>query len=159
MTSKQIHELLPAATLTAEDRIVVSTASGNLTRRATIASLATRLPDAGAVDRRISEKLSEAVSVRDFGAVGDGVADDAPAFEAALGAHLAVHVPAGSYRLASTIMVKPGRTITGAGREATVLVAEGPLALAFQRNAGAYAIDTSSADDWCRSSCAASRSG
>ncbi|MCB1990410.1 MAG: hypothetical protein H6852_18475 [Geminicoccaceae bacterium] len=152
MTSKQIHELLPVATLTAEDRIVVSTASGNLTRHATIASIAARMPGAGAVDRRISDKLSEAVSVRDFGAVGDGVANDAPAFEAALGAHLAVHVPAGRYRLASTVMVKPGRTITGDGRQATVLVAEGPLALAFQRNAGAYAIDSSSADDWCRSS-------
>ncbi len=152
MTTKQIHELLPAATLTGEDRIVVSTASGNLTRHATIASLAAKLPTAGAVDRRISDKLSEAVSVRDFGAVGDGIANDAPAFEAALGAHLAVHVPAGRYRLATTITVKPGRTITGAGREATELVAEGPLALAFQRNSGAYAIDTSSADDWCRSS-------
>ena len=89
MTSKQIHELLPVATLTAEDRIVVSTASGNLTRHATIASIAARMPGAGAVDRRISDKLSEAVSVRDFGAVGDGVANDAPAFEAALAAALA----------------------------------------------------------------------
>lgn len=152
MTSKQIHELPPAATLTAQDRIVVSTASGNLTRHATIARLPARMPGNGAVDRQISDKLSDAVSVRDFGAVGDGVANDAPAFEAALNAHFAVHVPAGRYRLATAIQVKPGRSIAGAGREATTLVAEGPLALVFQRNAGAFAIDPSSADDWCRSS-------
>ncbi len=152
MTSKQIHELPPVATLTAQDRIVVSTASGNLTRHATIASLATRMPGDGTVDRTISGKLSEAVSVRDFGAAGDGVTDDAPAFAAALDAHFAVQVPAGRYRLATTVVVKPGRSITGAGREATILLADGPLAMVFQRNAGAFAIDPGSADDWCRSS-------
>ena len=152
MTSKQIHELLPIATLTAQDRIVVSTASGNLTRHATIDSLAARMPGDGTVDRRIADKFSEAVSVRDFGAAGDGVTDDAPAFAAALDAHFAVHIPAGRYRLATTVVVKPGRSITGAGREATILVADGPLAMVFQRNAGAFAIDPDSADDWCRSS-------
>lgn len=42
-----------------------------------------------------------AVDVRDFGAVGDGVTDDAPAIRRALAAATAVHVPAGSYLLDS----------------------------------------------------------
>lgn len=37
----------------------------------------------GAVDRTASDKLREVVSVKDFGAVGDGVADDAAAIQAA----------------------------------------------------------------------------
>lgn len=154
MTTKQIHELPVASTLSAEDRIIVSTKSGNLTRQATLASIAARMPGDGAIDRRIATKLADAVSVRDFGAAGDGVADDAPAFAQALAAHRAIHVPAGSYRLASPVDVRPGSTITGTGREAVEIVAQGAHAFVFHRNAGAYRTDTGSADDWCRSSLA-----
>jgi hypothetical protein len=38
----------------------------------------------GAVERSVSNRLSETVSVRDFGAVGDGRADDAPAMQRAI---------------------------------------------------------------------------
>lgn len=41
------------------------------------------------------------VDVRSFGAVGDGVTDDAPAIRRALAAAEAVHVPAGTYLLGS----------------------------------------------------------
>lgn len=37
----------------------------------------------GAIGRQVSSKLGEAISVLDFGAVGNGVADDAPAIQAA----------------------------------------------------------------------------
>ena len=40
----------------------------------------------GAVDRTVKAKLQESVSVKDFGAVGDGVTDDAAAFTAAANA-------------------------------------------------------------------------
>jgi hypothetical protein len=55
-------------------------------------------------------KLNDWVSVKDFGAVGDGVTDDTAAFAAAVTAALAspfkaVYVPAGSYYLASGIVV------------------------------------------------------
>ena len=71
--------------------------------------------NAGEAARTLGSKLRDAVSVRDFGAKGDGVTDDSAAFQAALDAYCAVTVPAGQYLLASEIQVKPRRTITGAG--------------------------------------------
>jgi hypothetical protein len=55
----------------------------------------------GAVTTTVAEKLREHVSVRDFGAVGDGVADDTAAIQAALNAAIAskrvLHFPGGVY--------------------------------------------------------------
>jgi hypothetical protein len=63
----------------------------------------------GAVTRTAQNKLRESVSVLDFGAVGDGVADDTAAIQAAVDAskNLTVYFPPGQYRITSTIdMVK-----------------------------------------------------
>ena len=151
MATKQVHELPPVAALTGEDRILVSTQNGNLTRQAPLDRIAAKMPGTGAVDRRIAAKLADAVSVRDFGAVGDGVADDAPAFAAALAAHRSVFVPTGRYRLATAIDVLPKRTILGAGRDDAEIVAEGSHAFVFHRNEGAFAVDAGGTDDWNRS--------
>jgi hypothetical protein len=51
----------------------------------------------GATARTIDSKLKDVVSVKDFGAVGDGVADDTAAINAALTASNAVFFPAGTY--------------------------------------------------------------
>lgn len=69
----------------------------------------------GAVTRTTSDKLKEQVSVKDFGAVGDGVADDTLAFQKALSASKAVFVPAGSYRIISTLAVTNGQSLIGVG--------------------------------------------
>ena len=151
MATNQIHELPAASALTGEDRILVSTNDGNLTRQATLDGIAARMPGAGAVDRRIAGKLSDAVSVKDFGAIGDAVADDAPAFAAALATHRSVFVPPGRYRLAAPIDVLPQRTILGAGRDDVELVPDGTHALIFRRNEGAFSIDPGATDDWNRS--------
>ncbi|MCB2054529.1 MAG: hypothetical protein KDE35_09840 [Geminicoccaceae bacterium] len=154
MANKQIHELAPAATLTPDDRIVVSTASGNLSRNTTLGALPFKDADGAAVVRPIADKLAEQASVRDFGAVGDGSADDAPAFRAALAARASIFVPPGTYRLAGIVDVLPTRRILGAGRDVTTIVAEGDRAFVFQRNEGAFVVDPGSASDWNRSSIA-----
>jgi hypothetical protein len=63
----------------------------------------------GAVQRTVDSKLKDVVSVKDFGAKGDGVTDDTAAIQAAIAAALAnkasVHVPSGEYRLTSQINV------------------------------------------------------
>lgn len=52
----------------------------------------------GAVSRSMQSKERDLFSVRDYGAVGDGVADDATAINAAITNSDAVNFPAGQYR-------------------------------------------------------------
>jgi hypothetical protein len=63
---------------------------------------------AGAVSRTVQSRLRDFVSVKDFGAVGDGVTDDTAAFNAAWAATdpQAVYVPAASYAITGTVTGK-----------------------------------------------------
>jgi hypothetical protein len=70
---------------------------------------------AGAVNRPINEKLAEAVSVLDFGAVGNGVANDAPAFQAAIDSgakYIVIPAPTTSYLLTTSLNMTGLRGIT-----------------------------------------------
>ena len=69
----------------------------------------------GAVARTAQSKLRDTVSVKDFGAVGDGVADDTAAFNAALTAAGAVFVPEGTYKITSTISIPRHKALVGVG--------------------------------------------
>lgn len=59
----------------------------------------------GASQRTVRDKLRDVVSVNDFGAVGDGVADDTAAFNNAVTAAGTrnVFVPGGSYKITGTV--------------------------------------------------------
>jgi parallel beta-helix repeat protein len=57
----------------------------------------------GATVRTFEDKVKELVSVKDFGAVGDGISDDTVAIQNAINAHGKVYVPPGIYRVSSTI--------------------------------------------------------
>lgn len=76
---------------------------------------------AGAVTRTSQDKMRDFVSVKDFGAVGDGVADDTAAIQAALNAHLNVFAPGGSYKTTSLLAPRTGQTFWGAGMGATTI--------------------------------------
>jgi hypothetical protein len=59
----------------------------------------------GAVDRTALDKMRELVSVKDFGAVGDGVADDTAAIQAAIATGRTVWFPGHStYRITSPLV-------------------------------------------------------
>jgi hypothetical protein len=83
-----------------------------------------------AVGRTVHQKLQESVSVKDFGAVGDGVANDTVAFTSAgsAAAKIQVLIPAGVYKLTTspaptgdvTWVVEKGASFTGAGVISTV---------------------------------------
>ena len=77
-------------------------------------------PGAGAVRRPVREKLADCVSVKDFGAVGDGVVDDTVAIQAALTSAKAVYVPPGTYRIANTLTVGYGKSLVGAGQSSII---------------------------------------
>ena len=57
----------------------------------------------GAVSRTAQDKLREFVSVKDFGAVGNGIADDTAAVQAALNAGASIFFPAGTYKVTSAL--------------------------------------------------------
>ena len=58
---------------------------------------------AGSVTRTVQSRLRDFVSVKDFGAVGDGVADDTAAIQAAEDASGMLYFPEGTYLISSTI--------------------------------------------------------
>lgn len=71
---------------------------------------------AGAQLRTVQSKLRDVVSVKDFGAVGDGVADDTAAIQAAIDGHIGkIYFPTGTYKISSTIKIKPERILIGEG--------------------------------------------
>jgi len=61
--------------------------------------------DASAVNRTVESKLRDTVSVKDFGAVGDGVTDDTAAIQAAVNSGAVVYFPFRVYKLTSQIDV------------------------------------------------------
>lgn len=98
--------------------------------------------------RTIQSKLDDIVSVRDFGAVGDGITDDTAAIQRAmlrpLGAaetanvqtgqqsfrHRAVYFPAGIYKVTSTILIPPYTKVYGEGKTVSRIFGSvtGPIA-------------------------------
>jgi hypothetical protein len=88
----------------------------------TDASLVTYTPaGTGAVERTVQSVLRESVSVKDFGAVGDGSTDDTTAINAALDASTSVYFPAGTYIISAALTPLANTTISGAGMYATVV--------------------------------------
>lgn len=95
---------------------------------------------AGTVARSVKEKLAEFVSVKDFGAKGDGVTDDTVAIQAAINSLPlnaanagiqtpegfanggAVFLPKGRYKVTATVNLKRGVRLYGEGREASQIV-------------------------------------
>ena len=104
----------------------------------------------GAVATTVQAKLRETVSVKDFGAVGNGVADDFLAINRAVAYILSIgggtiYYPAGTYRITRSIRLDNFNVVTntyngqvlenvvhaGAGRDATTILADGFYACIF----------------------------
>jgi len=69
----------------------------------------------GAVVTTVQTKLRESVSVKDFGAVGDGSTDDTSAIQAAINASNRVYIPRGTYKVSSTIVLSTNSYLSGDG--------------------------------------------
>lgn len=61
--------------------------------------------------RSVQDRFSDSINVKDFGAVGDGVADDTAAFQSAANAGGTVYVPKGTYRIVGQVTIGSATTI------------------------------------------------
>jgi hypothetical protein len=90
-----------------------------------------------AVTRTVDEKLKDVVSVKDFGAVGDGVADDTAAIQAAINTGKSVQIPEGVYLVTSIVRSLNNAALTLIGIPGqTTIKATGSLASIFAKPVG-----------------------
>jgi len=88
----------------------------------TSADLVTYTPaGTGAVARSAQSKMRDTVSVKDFGAVGDGVTNDTAAIQAAINTNKEVFVPNGTYLITSALAMASGQTLRGESNVYTIL--------------------------------------
>lgn len=80
-------------------------------------------PFTGSVATNVGDKLAQTVSVKDFGAVGDGVTDDTAAVQAAIDAAQdgALYIPTGTYLCSAQLDINANTFIFGDGRSASTL--------------------------------------
>jgi hypothetical protein len=105
MADKKISQLPNSSALTGEELVPIVQAG--VTAQTTVSNFGAAvgyLPaGTGAVATTMQAKLRESVSVKDFGAVGDGVTDDSAAFTAADATGFAYRIPNGKYKRGSTV--------------------------------------------------------
>jgi parallel beta-helix repeat protein len=77
----------------------------------------------GAVATTVQTRLRQTLSVKDFGATGDGSTDDTTAIQNALnaGTGRSVYFPAGTYRISTTLLVKTKTTLIGEGMNKSII--------------------------------------
>lgn len=108
---------LPASTTPLAGTELVPIVQSGVTKQSTVAQFTNATAGytpagTGAVARSVSSKLQESVSVKDFGAVGDGITDDTVAIQAALNSgSKEIIFPAGS-----TYIINGGLSSSTAGQ-------------------------------------------
>lgn len=74
----------------------------------------------GATARTVDTKLKDTVSIKDFGAVGDGVTDDTTAFQTALATSKSLYIPDGTYNISTQLNIPSSFLIFGNGNKSII---------------------------------------
>jgi hypothetical protein len=137
MANVKISEL-PAATSPLSDSNTIPVVQSGTTKQAALSSIGFLQTGTGATLRTAKAKMADIVSVKDFGAVGDGVTNDTAAFNLAIAAcstGQSIYVPVGNYIVTVASLVygtkvisfncAPGALINGgAGTEGSITAGE-----------------------------------
>jgi len=118
------------------------TLAKSYTYLATEGYINTGVDSASPVNRTLQERLDDRVSVKSFGARGDGITDDTEAFQRAIDqlyinsatksnpqSRVVLHVEAGTYRITDTLYIPPFATLQGSGLDKTIIkqIADVPI--------------------------------
>lgn len=97
---------LPAATTPVSPSDITAVVQGGVTKKSTLDQLGFLQSGSNALVRGWQDKTREIVSVKDFGAVGDGTTDDATAIQNAInaGAGKTIIFPTGTYLINSPVV-------------------------------------------------------
>lgn len=90
----------------------------------------------GGVDRKLSEKNSDIVSIKDFGAVGDGVTDDTTAIQKALDVGGLIYFPKGDYVISAGLTATKSVQILAYGANIIYNSTGGGAAIAISGTTG-----------------------
>lgn len=131
MSGIKITEL-PASTTPLSGSEIVPLVQGGVTKRATVTQIGTVTATGTTTPRTLPDRFADAVSVKDFGAVGDGVADDTAAFNSAHASLPAnggqIYVPPGTYKVSTSISFTKPTLLIGAGVSASTLKTSSAIA-------------------------------
>lgn len=137
MANVKISEL-PSATTPLSDSNTIPVVQSGITKQAALSSIGFLQTGTGATLRTAKAKMADIVSVKDFGAVGNGATNDTVAFNLAIAAcstGQSIYVPAGNYLVTVASLVygtkvisfncAPGALINGgAGTEGSITAGE-----------------------------------
>ena len=155
---------VPAAAFSAPGGItpISSGGTGAITASAALANLQYLTALSGGIARGAVSKLGDWVSVKDFGAVGDGITDDTAAINACISAvgsapYQSIYFPPGTYKITAPLSVTaPAFYAFGAGMAVTTLKASGNFSAIFtfslavlQLRVSAMTIDQTSTTTQC----------